>query len=330
MSVYDVLKEKLDNEMREFKNSYRTMAAEQIYNDWYVISFMEEYYGFLTSDFVQNRFNEKELAWMVSLEKPLDFLYDKWQGSDGTTHYDWDVMSDFVWSIYYDEKRHEKQDLHNEIKTLDIKVIENTADDYFDKFDFRSHISHNPVVFNSGFPKHFDHEINERFEAFIKENVLVKSCDYGCDTYPNGILKEVAPGNFQSYQQQVWNFIEAVEQMFDCKCTYYNKVNGFEFVIEFGEGDNKGCYVFGAGNNGQEYSQCLYFKNPDQLNNVDFVKNVKTIDKALYTLLEEYDLCLMPKEQEASLEDKIAEAKIQKVEEDLKQISPTKNNEQIR
>lgn len=311
MGVYAVLRENLDNEINEFKASYRDMSATEVYNDWYIIGFKEEYFEMLMSDFIENRFDVKVVSWLASLEKPLDFLYDAWMDYDGAKDHTWDSMIDFVHSVYNDEKHREKQDLHNNVKALNINVIENATDNYFDQFDFRTHISHNPVVFSSTLPKHFDHDINEKFAAFFKENVLVKSCDYGCNTYPYGVTKIVAPGNVQTYQQQVWNFIEAVEQMFECKCTYYNEVNGFEFVFAFGEGENKGCYVFGAGNNGQEYSQCLYFSNLEQLNAADFVKTITTIDKAFYTLLEEYELCVVPKEQEASLEDKINAAKAQ-------------------
>lgn len=312
MRAGDILREKLDREMSEFKASYRDMSVTEVYNDWYIIGFKEEYFEMLMSDFTEGRFNDKEIAWLSSLEKPLDFLYDAWMDCDGAMDHNWDSMIDFVRGVYYDEKHREKQNLYYDIKALGVKVVENAPDDFLSQFDYFGHVSDNPFVFSAELPNNFDEEVDKTFGAFFKENLLVKSCDYGCDTFPCGVSKAVVPGNVQIYRPEVWNFIEAVEQMFECKCTYYNEVNGFEFVISFGEDDSKGCYVFGAGNNGQEYSQCLYFNNPDQLNNADFVKAITTIDKAFYTLLEEYELCVVPKVREVSLEDKINEAQEQK------------------
>lgn len=312
MGMHEALREKLENEIGEFRASYNNMSVIQAYNDWYIIGFKEEFFEMLMSEFAKNGLDDKEVVWIASLNYPLDTLYERWQKVDGAMNHDWEAMVDFVHSVYYEEKRRFKQDLYRDIKALDINVVRDASDDYFGKYDFVTHISESPVVLSATLPNNFDEEINQKFATFFKDKLLVKSCDYGCDTYPNGMSKEVAPGNVQTYQQPVWNFIEAVEQMFDCKCNYYNEVNGFEFIFEFGTGDNKGCYFLGAGNNGQEFSQGLYLNNSEQIYDAEFVKAITTIDKALYTLLEEYELCVVSKNREASLEDKIAEANVQK------------------
>ena len=34
---FNVLKEKLEHEMNEFKASYNDMSSTEVYNDWYII-----------------------------------------------------------------------------------------------------------------------------------------------------------------------------------------------------------------------------------------------------------------------------------------------------
>lgn len=308
MSLRELLEEKLDSEIAEFRASYNKLSVAETYNDWYVIGFMEEYFDALSSDNVSQRLGEKEMSWLTSKEKPLSFLYDFWMGVDGAMDHDWEAIFDFVRNAYNEEKRMVKRDLYHEIKTLDLNPVKDFDDTQFDYF---CHITDNPNVFSAQFDNNFDSSVDKIFGEFFKNKLSVKCCDFGCDTYPHGVSKEVAPGNTQTYQQQVWNFIEDVERMFGCKCTYFNEVNGFEFVIAFGKGENKGCYVFGAGNNGQEFSECLYLTNWELIQSPEFSKTLLTIDKAFCVLLEENDLRLN-NARATSLEDKIKEARSEK------------------
>lgn len=93
--MIDTLKQKLDSEMEEFKQTYETMETIQVYNDWYIIMFYETYYEFLT--FV----NEDEhsfhngndiLEWLNTFEKPIGFLYGEWLSCDGAFCMLWDDM----------------------------------------------------------------------------------------------------------------------------------------------------------------------------------------------------------------------------------------------
>ena len=285
-----ILREKLDHEMNEFKSSYNDMSITEVYNDWYIIGFNESYYELLFSDYVEERLDKDVLKWLSSKETPLSYLYDEWLSCDGHTSYGWDDMIDWLESVYSEEKHLEKQELYNNINSLGLKDVPEKNDEYFHGFDYFAHVSTEPFVFSANFPNNFDKDVDKDFAAFFNEKLLVKSCDYGCDTYPNGVTKDIEGLGEYTFQQSVWNFIEATEQMFECKCHFYEGYNGFEFAFEFGSDDKRGCYVLAAGNNGQEYSETLYLTNPELIHDPQMANTIISIDKALYTLLEEHSL----------------------------------------
>ena len=105
------LKQKLDNEMQEFKNTYETMEPMQIYNDWYIISFYEAYYEMLTYHIEEER-NEDILEWLNTYENPLGFLYDEWLSCDGALTHLWDDM--IAWL----------QDLKDDVETNSYNIEE--------------------------------------------------------------------------------------------------------------------------------------------------------------------------------------------------------------
>ena len=303
MSSYDNLVEKVENEMKSFKASYENMSPTQVYNDWYIIGFKEEFYEMLTSDFTKESHYAESLVWLSSFENPLQFLYDQWLSCDGAFNHDWDEMLDWINSIY----ENGKEVLLDQVDSLYLKCNVSNTDKYFDSFAYACNISNNPIVIDN---KAHDcvMALSNKFKDFFREKVFVKSCDYGCDTYPGGVT-DVVGSEVYTFQPKVWNFIKNVEQMFDCKCSYPEDYNGFQFAFEFGENENKGCYVLAAGNNGQEYTETLYFQNPEQIHNADFVKAVTTIDRALYLLLEGNGL--RQEETIASLDAQIQSATIQ-------------------
>lgn len=316
MDLYSSFREKLDQEIKEFRSGYQDKCTSaETYEDWHVIAFMEEYYDMflsVVSAGVTRRFDDNELKWLASFEAPLDNLYQEWMKKDEAMNHDWDVMIDFVHTAYGDHNRREIQNAYRDIKALNINPINDRSDDYFTKYNFVTHISPSPFVFSHKFPNDNFPEANKVLGEFFRNRLNVRSCDYGCDTYPNGLSSMVGPDNKQTYQQPVWNFIAEVDELFNCKCNYFDSVNGFEFIFEFGSGDNQGCYVLSAGNNGQEFVEGLYFNNPEQLSNPEFLKAVETIDRALYILLEKNELCMVSKERGASLEDKISQADLKK------------------
>lgn len=315
MNAFEKLCDKIDIEMSDFKSQYEELSPLEVYNDSYKINFFESFKNMLCNDYIDNDVNANLIAWLSEKNNPIDFLYDAYIGSDVEMSYDWDDMLDWMAGVYLEEKEHDKQDFCNKIGSLGLKDVPSVNDDYFDKFDYYCHISNEPIVFSSHVPIRFDKDLDKEFGAFFKEKLLVKSCDYGCDTYPDGIKKAVGDGNVytkpgivQTYQQRVWDFIESVEEMFDCNCHFYEDVNGFEFAFEFGSGDRKGCYALAAGNNGQEYSECLYLTKPELIRDPQIANIIISIDKALYALLEGYNLRLkMPENvlsNENSLDDK--------------------------
>jgi hypothetical protein len=96
----NTLRQKLNNEMAEFKKTYEAMTPTQVYNDWYVIGFKEEYYEMLMCDFIDwENYSDIE-KWLCEFEYPLQFLYDEWLSADGAFDHDWDAMFDFIGEVY--------------------------------------------------------------------------------------------------------------------------------------------------------------------------------------------------------------------------------------
>jgi hypothetical protein len=87
----EILKQKLNNEMTEFKKSYETMTPTQIYNDWYIICFYESYYEMLIH-YTQVNEIQDILDWLNTYENPLGFLYSEWLSCDGAFCGLWDDM----------------------------------------------------------------------------------------------------------------------------------------------------------------------------------------------------------------------------------------------
>lgn len=87
----EILKQKLDNEMTEFKKTYETMTPTQIYNDWYIICFYESYYEMLIH-YTQVNEIQDILDWLNTYENPLGFLYSEWLSCDGAFCGLWDDM----------------------------------------------------------------------------------------------------------------------------------------------------------------------------------------------------------------------------------------------
>lgn len=99
-NYYDVFIENLEREMQDFRASYDNMNKTQIYNDWYIIGFCEEYFDLFMSEYYEYEDNKEIYRWLSELESPLGFLYDVWLGSDGVFNHDWDMMWDFVETVY--------------------------------------------------------------------------------------------------------------------------------------------------------------------------------------------------------------------------------------
>ena len=87
-----MLKQKLDNEMQQFKSTYQTMTPTQVYNDWYIIAFYEAYYEMLVYNIETEDLNKDIIEWLDTYENPLGFLYNEWLSCDGAFCMLWDDM----------------------------------------------------------------------------------------------------------------------------------------------------------------------------------------------------------------------------------------------
>lgn len=103
MNYKNILVEKLERERNEFKQKYSDMQPLQVYKSWYKITFYEEYYGMLTSDFIDRHDYEDIIKWLCGFENPLEFLYDEW------------LAYDSAFSGYYDDMWIWIRDLYDEV-----------------------------------------------------------------------------------------------------------------------------------------------------------------------------------------------------------------------
>lgn len=104
MNCYETFIENIKREIREFKESYNDMISTQVYNDWYIIGFYEEYYELFMSGYVEYDDYKELYDWLSKFEYPLHFLYDQWLSSDGAFNHDWDMLIDFVETVYKEEQ----------------------------------------------------------------------------------------------------------------------------------------------------------------------------------------------------------------------------------
>ena len=99
-TAHEILCEKMNQEMTAFKNSYESMTVTQTYNDWYIIGFKEEFYEMLSCDFVDNQNLEEEIAWLATMDNPLQYMYDYWMDCDGSFNHNWDFLADMIRDAY--------------------------------------------------------------------------------------------------------------------------------------------------------------------------------------------------------------------------------------
>lgn len=101
-NYYEIFRENLENELNEFKASYQNPIVA--YNDWYIIGFYEAYNELFGSGYCEYEDYEEIYKWLSTFKNPLRFLYDEWLGADGAFNHDWDMMWDFVETIYKEER----------------------------------------------------------------------------------------------------------------------------------------------------------------------------------------------------------------------------------
>ena len=99
-NYYDIFVENLEKEMVAFRSSYDAMNKTQIYNDWYIIGFCEEYFDLFTSEYYEYEDCKEIYKWLSELDSPLGYLYDVWMCADSAFNHNWDAMWDFVEIAY--------------------------------------------------------------------------------------------------------------------------------------------------------------------------------------------------------------------------------------
>lgn len=93
---------KLDAEITEFRKSYEDKTKKEIYNDWYVINFYENYYELLVNNICDIKTDV--VRWLNSFRRPLAFLYDEWLSCDDCFSERWDDMVDWIENLYRYQK----------------------------------------------------------------------------------------------------------------------------------------------------------------------------------------------------------------------------------
>lgn len=98
--TFEIFRDNLDKEVKTFRKSYNNLKPIQIYNDYYIIGFYEEYYEMLMSDYVDDYLSDEEIKWLSKLQNPLGFLYTEWMYCDDAFSHNWDNMLDFIHEVY--------------------------------------------------------------------------------------------------------------------------------------------------------------------------------------------------------------------------------------
>lgn len=99
-TIIKSLQDKITQERNLFKEHYLKKSSLETYNDFYKIAFFEEYFAMLLGLNLVDYFEDEEILWLNNFNKPLEFLYGKWLSSDGAFNHDWDIMIDFIHTIY--------------------------------------------------------------------------------------------------------------------------------------------------------------------------------------------------------------------------------------
>ena len=100
MNVFETLGQKVDNEIKAFREETLKKAPKAIYNFAYHIGFYEEFYEMLVCDFAEEHLSEDEAEWLVSNGNILEYLYDVWLDCDGAFDHSWDAMMDWIHLIF--------------------------------------------------------------------------------------------------------------------------------------------------------------------------------------------------------------------------------------
>ena len=104
MSAHETLCMKISAELNEFFYEELKLTKIKIYNDYYIIGFYEHYCDVLSSEDILTRNLDDAIMWLASKEKPLKFLYDKWQEYDDVAmSYAWDDMLNWIVELYNKE-----------------------------------------------------------------------------------------------------------------------------------------------------------------------------------------------------------------------------------
>lgn len=102
MNNKTILKENLNREMQEFRQSFKSMQPVDVYNSFYKINFYEEYYMILSNDFIDEY--TQLVEWLSKFENPLLFLYNEWLSCDEAFSGDWNDMINFMITVCEEEE----------------------------------------------------------------------------------------------------------------------------------------------------------------------------------------------------------------------------------
>lgn len=116
---FESLCDKVMAELGDFKKNNLTKRPEDIYDNWYVIGFYEEYASLICdSDVIAD--DEEMVKWLLSKENILECIYDEWlYTSEYAFNHDWDDMYSFLFEMMNSDFEFSQHDTDLAIKALE-------------------------------------------------------------------------------------------------------------------------------------------------------------------------------------------------------------------
>lgn len=115
----EILYDKVTAELGDFKKNNLTKRPEDIYDNWYVIGFYEEYAGLICdSDVVAD--DAEMVKWLLSKENILEYIHNEWlYTSECAFSHDWDDMYGFLFEMMNKDSEFSQHDTDLAIKALE-------------------------------------------------------------------------------------------------------------------------------------------------------------------------------------------------------------------
>lgn len=98
--VQEKFLEILNAERAAFQERFMAMTPKAVYESSYEILFHQAYFDMLSSGYLDSLATAEQVrAWLLTYERPVEFLYGAWLECDAAFSEDWDDMLDWVDSL---------------------------------------------------------------------------------------------------------------------------------------------------------------------------------------------------------------------------------------